>query len=279
MRQSLVAGNWKLNGTRSSVVELAKSVSRGVASLSTEVLICPTFVHLSDVHKVVGSAVVSASVAGTGVDSSGVAGDNAVRLGAQNCSVAEDGAFTGEVSAAMLAEFGCRYVIVGHSERRQLFGENNELVAAKFQAVQSQGLTPILCVGETLSEREADRTNDVIAEQLEAVLNCDVIDGAGEGSPGGVGVLANAVIAYEPVWAIGTGKSATAQQAQDVHQWLRQRIASADQQVADGVRILYGGSVKSGNAAELFAQNDIDGGLIGGAALSADDFIAICAAA
>lgn len=260
MRQSLVAGNWKLNGTRSSVVELANSVVSGVAALSTnlaaEVLICPSFVHLSDVQGV---------LAGSGSPGS------ALMLGAQDCCAENEGAFTGEVSAAMLGEFGCQYVIVGHSERRQLFSETNESVAAKFLAVQKHGLTPILCVGETLEEREAGDMQSVIAGQLDAVL-------LAPGS-GGASVLSNAVIAYEPVWAIGTGKSATAAEAQDVHDWLRKRIAADDAAVAGDLRILYGGSVKPGNAAELFAQADIDGGLIGGAALSAQDFVAICEAA
>jgi triosephosphate isomerase len=178
------------------------------------------------------------------------------------------GAFTGEVSGAMLAEVGCRYAIVGHSERRNLYGENDELVARRFAAARRAGLQPILCVGELLEEREAGITEEVVGRQLDAVLELE-----------GVAAFADAVIAYEPVWAIGTGKTATPAQAQEVHAFIRQRLAAHDQGVADGVRILYGGSVKGSNAAELFSQTDIDGGLIGGASLNAAEFIAICAAA
>ena len=189
-------------------------------------------------------------------------------LGAQNVNEFDSGAHTGEVSAPMLAEFGCRFTLVGHSERRAIYGETDAQVAAKFAAAQKAGLTPILCVGESLSERESARTEEVVARQLDAV-----IESAGAES------LAKAVVAYEPVWAIGTGKTATPQQAQDVHLFLRNRVASRDAGVAKGLRILYGGSVKPGNAAEIFAMGDVDGGLIGGASLVAEDFAAICKAA
>ena len=229
-------------------MELATTVSAGCGAISAEVLVCPTSVHLADVL--------------------GVMGDSVVHLGAQNCSDAESGAFTGEVSAQMLTEFGCEYVILGHSERRALFHETSEQVAAKCISVQNAGMTPILCVGETLEEREADRVESVISEQLDAVL-----------SAAGVGAFGHMVVAYEPVWAIGTGKTASPEQAQAVHALIREKIARQDAAVAAGLRILYGGSVMPDNAATLFAQVDIDGGLIGGAALDAESFLAICEAA
>lgn len=220
----------------------------GAASLRADVLVCPVSVHLADVQSLVkGSSLL---------------------MGAQNCAHAESGAYTGEASATMLAEFGCKYVIVGHSERRALYHESSELVAIKCQAVQKAGMTPILCVGETLEQRESGEVESVIAGQLDAVT--DLIGPSGFGSM---------VVAYEPVWAIGTGKTASPEQAQEVHALIRARIAQHDQQLAGALRILYGGSVKPDNAASLFAQPDIDGGLIGGAALDADSFLAICKAA
>lgn len=190
-----------------------------------------------------------------------------VRWGAQDVHQLEKGAYTGEVSAAMLRDFGCRYVIVGHSERRAYFNESSQLAAEKFLAAQQAGITPILCVGETLEQRENGSTESVVAGQMDALIQL-----------GGVQVLQDAVVAYEPVWAIGTGKTATAEQAQAVHQFIRRRVASHDSQIAAELCILYGGSVKSNNAAELFAMPDIDGGLIGGASLVADEFLAICRA-
>ena len=245
MRTPIVAGNWKLNGTRASAVSLAQSVVEGLAQLDSalQVIVCPTFVHLGEV---------AAVVAGT-----------PLALVAQDAADQQSGAFTGEVSAPMLAEYGCRYVIVGHSERRHVYGESDTLTAAKYAAVLAGGLTPIYCVGETLEERESEATEAVIARQLRAVR-----DLAGDAC------FAEAVIAYEPVWAIGTGRTATPQQAQDVHSFIRGEVGDAQ-----SLRILYGGSVKPDNAAELFAMPDIDGGLIGGAALQAADFLAICAAA
>lgn len=192
----------------------------------------------------------------------------ALRWGAQSVSEHAAGAFTGEVSAGMLGEFGCRYVLVGHSERRQLFGEDDAAVAAKFVAARQAGLVPVLCVGETLAEREAGATAAVVARQIAAVIE-----------RAGIAALAGAVLAYEPVWAIGTGKTASPAQAQEVHAAIRAQVAVLDAGVAGGLRVLYGGSVKPQNAAELFEQADIDGGLIGGAALVADDFLAICQAA
>jgi triosephosphate isomerase len=191
----------------------------------------------------------------------------AIRWGAQNVSEHAQGAYTGEVSAAMLADCGCRYVIVGHSERRQVYGESDAQVAAKFAAVQSAGMTPILCVGETLAERDAGTTESVVRRQLDAVLS------------GGARAFANAVLAYEPVWAIGTGRNATPEQARDVHAFLRARLAREDAGVARELRILYGGSVKAANAAALFAMPEVDGGLIGGASLVAQEFLAIGRAA
>jgi triosephosphate isomerase len=192
----------------------------------------------------------------------------AVAWGAQNVSEHAQGAYTGEVSATMLAEFGCRYVIVGHSERRQLYGEGDAQVAAKFTAVQSAGMTPILCVGETLAERDAGKTESVVQRQLDAVLGA-----------AGVRGFAKAVLAYEPVWAIGTGRNATPEQARDVHAYLRARVAQDDAGIARELRILYGGSVKAANAGALFAMAELDGGLIGGASLIAEEFIAIGRAA
>lgn len=223
---------------------------RGGASegLNCEVAVCVPFPYLAQAQSV---------LAGSGVF-----------WGAQNVSEHEEGAYTGEVSGRMLADFGCRYVAVGHSERRALYGETDDLVAAKFCAAHRAGVVPILCLGETLVEREAGRTVEVVCRQLLAVM-----------SRAGVGALRQAVVAYEPVWAIGTGKTATPEQAQAVHAVIRAQVAALDAEVGKGLRILYGGSVKPQNAAALFAQADIDGGLIGGASLVGDDFLAICRAA
>ena len=249
MRQPLVAGNWKMHGTPESVTTLIDGIVAGVGDVrSAQVAVCPPHVFLT----VVGDRL----------------SDTAVALGAQNVSDQEQGAFTGEVSISMLAAVGCSYVIVGHSERRALYGESDELVAAKYVRVQSAGLTPIMCVGETLEQRESGATEATVGRQLDAVT-----------ALAGAESLANAVIAYEPVWAIGTGKTASPDQANDVHKFIRERIAGASPQTADAVRILYGGSVKADNAAALFAQPDIDGGLIGGASLAANDFLDICRAA
>jgi triosephosphate isomerase (TIM) len=249
MRQHLVAGNWKMQGSRAENAALVRTLLDLVRPESgTEVLVCPPFVYLWDVGRLLK--------------------DSDVVLGAQSVCAEPQGAFTGEVSAAMLKDVGCRYVLVGHSERRQLYGEGDALVARKFIAAQSQGLLPVLCVGETLEEREADRTTEVVARQLDAVL---AVSGAGS--------FARAVIAYEPVWAIGTGRTASPEQAQQVHAMIRARIAARDATIGGYLRILYGGSVKASNARELFAMPDIDGGLVGGASLKADEFARICAAA
>ena len=251
-RRPLVAGNWKLNGTRASAAALARAVAGGLddGEPRARCLLCPPFVHLAEV-----GAVLSGS-------------PTAVMLGAQNCAEAAGGAFTGEVAAPMLADIGCSHVIVGHSERRALFGESSEQVATKARAVQRAGMTPILCVGETLEEREAGRVDDVVGGQLDALLE-----------PHGAAAFTNLVVAYEPVWAIGTGKSASPEEAQAVHAMIRARVAAADAEVAESLVILYGGSVKPDNAATLFGQPDIDGGLIGGASLDAEAFLSICRAA
>jgi triosephosphate isomerase len=191
-----------------------------------------------------------------------------VALGSQDLCAEDNGAFTGEVSGVMLKDFDCGYAIVGHSERRALFGESDELTARKFMAAQKAGLTPILCVGETLAEREAGTTPAVVSRQLKAVLDA-----------AGIGAFARAVVAYEPVWAIGTGRTAKSDQAQEVHALIRGLLAAEDAKIAAATRLLYGGSVKAANAAELFGMPDIDGGLVGGASLDAREFLAICAAA
>ncbi len=252
MRRPLVAGNWKMNGDMASNAALLTELKPAVAGLSTvDIAVCPSFVHI---------APVASELAGT-----------AIAWGGQDlCDEAGPGAFTGEVSASMLLDLGCRYVIVGHSERRALYGEDDALVAKKFVLAHAAGLVPILCVGESLEERESDRTEAVVARQLDAVLEAE----------GGVEALAaGAVVAYEPVWAIGTGLTATPEQAQSVHAFIRGRLDERSGGLGDGVRILYGGSVKPDNAAELFGQGDIDGGLIGGASLQAASFAAICRAA
>jgi triosephosphate isomerase (TIM) len=248
MRKKLVAGNWKMHGSLQGNAALLDRLLTGIAAASCEVAVCVPYPYLAQVQSRLGGTPLA--------------------WGAQSVSEHASGAFTGEVSAAMLCEFGCRYVLVGHSERRQLFGESDAVVAAKFVAAQQAGLLPILCLGETLAERESGQTSAVVSRQLAAVIE-----------RAGVDALASAVLAYEPVWAIGTGKTASPAQAQDVHAAIRAQVAALDSGLAGGLRILYGGSVKPQNAAELFAQADIDGGLIGGAALVADDFLAICQAA
>jgi triosephosphate isomerase len=194
-------------------------------------------------------------------------GDSSVALGAQNVSDQESGAFTGEISVTMLADYNCRYVIVGHSERRHIYGESDEFVARKFARAVAGGLTPILCVGELLEERESGSTEEVVARQLDAAIQV-----------AGMDAFARAVIAYEPVWAIGTGRNATPEQAQEVHAFIRLRLARNDDDIADRIRILYGGSVKADNAKQIFSMVDVDGGLIGGASLKGQDFVSICRA-
>ena len=249
MRQYLVAGNWKMHGSKEAVAALVEGVAAGMGgAMTTEVALCPPFVFLSQVGEL---------TAGAGI-----------ALGAQNVSEHDKGAYTGEISAQMLMDFGCTYAIVGHSERRAMYGESDDQVASKFHRARAGGLRPILCVGETLQERESNETQDVIARQLGAVL--DTLGAHG---------LSEAVIAYEPVWAIGTGKTATPEMANDVHRFIRECLRVHCDEAASRTRILYGGSVKSSNAQALFAMSDIDGGLVGGASLQADEFLAICHAA
>jgi triosephosphate isomerase (TIM) len=247
MRRKLVAGNWKMHGTLAENEALLAGILAGMGDVKAGVAVCVPFPYLASVQ---------ARLAGS-----------AVAWGAQNMSQHAKGAYTGEVSAAMLKDFGCAYVIVGHSERRALYGESDEVVAEKFAAAQAAGLTPILCVGETLDERETGVTEAVVGRQLDAIIaKC------------GIAALAKAVVAYEPVWAIGTGKTATPEQAQAVHAFIRNKVRFLDASVAENLIIQYGGSMKPGNAAELLGQPDIDGGLIGGASLNADEFLAICRA-
>jgi triosephosphate isomerase len=249
-RRLLIAGNWKMHasmaGSRALVEALAAVVSQSAAA---DMLICPPAPYLAPARQWLGQS--------------------PIKLGAQNVSEhVEFGAYTGEMSGAMLADVGCSHVIVGHSERRALYGESDSLVAAKFMAAQAAGLTPVLCVGETLAERDSEQTSAVVARQVDAVLDA-----------AGVDAFRQAVVAYEPVWAIGTGKTATPQQAQEVHAAIRAMISARNATIAAGTLILYGGSMKATNAAELLAMADIDGGLVGGASLDASQFLEIFRAA
>jgi triosephosphate isomerase len=249
MRHPIVAGNWKMHGTRSENARLIEELLVGCpARPKAACVICPPFVYLQEVARLLR--------------------DSAFSLGGQDVCADAHGAFTGEVSAAMLKDVGCAYVIVGHSERRLLYRESDQLIARKFGTALAKGLIPILCVGEQLADREAGRTGEVVARQLDVVLELS-----------GAAALEQAVVAYEPVWAIGTGRTASPDQAQEVHGFIRARIGARDARIAAATRILYGGSVKAGNAAEMFAMPDVDGGLIGGASLKADEFLAILAAA
>ena len=245
-RQTLVAANWKMNGTLSSIPNLLDALIKGVSTeTQSEVVICPPFIYLAELAKELKNS--------------------PIKLGAQNVSHLERGAYTGEVSTEMLNDFVCEYVIIGHSERRTLYHETDALIAEKFGAVQLFNMIPILCIGESLEERESNITEEVIARQLDTVID-----------KAGINAFDKAVIAYEPVWAIGTGKTASPEQAQDVHQFIRLRLARHNKNIADGIRVLYGGSVKADNAKQLFEMADIDGGLIGGASLVAEDFLNIC---
>ena len=241
MRKLLIAGNWKMNGTQDSVSSLLGGLIEKCTSTDVDWLVCHSFLYLAEAR---------AALKGT-----------VVALGAQNVCDQESGAFTGEVSPNMLKEAGCTHVIVGHSERRHVYKESNELVSARFFSALDHALVPILCVGETLDQREADQTLDIVFAQIDAVLK---VLPAGD--------VREWVLAYEPVWAIGTGKTATPEQAQQVHDSIRKKLQEHDAQMAESVRILYGGSVKPSNATELFAMADIDGALVGGASLSSDDF-------
>ena len=248
MRRKIVAGNWKLHGSRQFATELVGQVAAGLPLAGVEVLILPPLPYLGDLVEDFEGTVLA--------------------FGAQDVSCNEKGAYTGEVSATMLVDVGARYGLVGHSERRQYHHESSELVARKFMAAIHAGLVPVLCIGETLEQREAGATEQVIAAQLAPVLEL-----------AGVATFARAVVAYEPVWAIGTGRTASPAQAQAVHAFIRGEVATHDARIADSLPLLYGGSVKPDNAAELFAQPDVDGGLVGGASLVAADFLAIARAA
>ncbi len=246
MRRSLVVANWKMNGSETFNQVFVESLLPKIDEVNVDVVICPPFVYLSQVDELL---------------------DNSdVQLGAQNCAVEVNGAFTGEVSATMLRDCGVRYVIVGHSERRGLYGESDELVAAKLAAVKAEHLTAILCVGETLEDRDAGRVLEVIGHQLQAVANMLGRD-----------AFNDIVVSYEPVWAIGTGLTATPEQVEEVHRMIRQFVSDhGGAECAAKLQILYGGSVNANNAATLLAQENIDGALVGGASLKADDFAVIC---
>ena len=247
-RQPLVAANWKMNGSRASVTALLDGIKQGLPANDVEVLVCAPYIYIPQAaDELAGSA---------------------IRLGAQSASEYANGAYTGEISVDMLKDYGCRYVIIGHSERRHIFAETNKTVANKFCYARENGLEVILCLGERLQEREAGMTEQVLSEQLGAVI-----------VKAGIAAFSGAVIAYEPVWAIGTGRTATPEQAQAAHSFIRLQVARHDDRIADELRILYGGSVKADNAAGLFSMADVDGGLIGGASLKVDDFLAICRAA
>ncbi len=248
MRRKLVAGNWKMNGSAENIRGLLQGIRDGAAGVSAvELAVFSPFVYLAQVQQQLHGS--------------------AVAWGSQTLSEHASGAYTGEVAGPMLKDFGCAYAIVGHSERRTLYGESDQAVANKFAAARKVGIKPILCVGETLEEREKGITESVVERQLKAVLDLE-----------GIGAFGEAVIAYEPVWAIGTGKTATSAQAQDVHAFIRAKLAALDAKVAGQTRILYGGSMKAANAGELLAMADIDGGLIGGASLEAKEFLAIAKA-
>lgn len=251
MRKPLVAGNWKMHGSTASIQQLLAgltldTLAPGRPSLPVDVVVCPTYVHIPQVLS--------------------QCADSAIEIGSQDCSHVASGAFTGEVAATMLQELGCQWVIIGHSERRQYHAESDDLVAAKLSAVVESGLTPIVCVGETREQRESGEAESVVASQLTAALQNQAN-------------LEGLVIAYEPVWAIGTGLTATPQEAQDMHAFIRAQLTSVNGVNSDATRVLYGGSVKGSNAVELFAQQDIDGALVGGAALIVEEFLAIVQAA
>jgi len=247
MRRTIVAGNWKMNASKESVNQLILGILSGMGEVSSEVVVCAPFPYLSQVENLIA--------------------DSEVKLGAQNLNTNSSGAFTGEVSANMIKDFGANHVIVGHSERRSLYGETNALVAEKAKAALENDLTPLLCVGESLEQREAGKTETVVAEQINTVIELV-----------GISAFRNIIIAYEPVWAIGTGKTASPEQAQAIHLFIRGLLGESNVSIAQSTPILYGGSMNAGNANELISCADIDGGLIGGAALKAEDFLQICKA-
>ncbi len=246
MRPKIVAGNWKMHGTKAMIADLLAGLKAGLAAVrGVDIVVLPPFVYLEQVEQMLS--------------------DTTIAWGAQNLSANPPGAYTGEIAAEMLLDFSCRYVLVGHSERRALYNEDDVLVAMKFAHAKSHGLLPILCVGETLAERQAGQTDKVIKRQLDAVLNLAE----------GISAFNKSIIAYEPVWAIGSGLTATPEQAQAVHKMIRNKLAELNKDIAETTPILYGGSVKAANASALFAMADIDGGLIGGASLEARTFVEI----
>lgn len=247
MRQTIVAGNWKMNGSKESVSNLVTGILAEMPDVKSKVIVCAPFPYLSEVEALIAHS--------------------QLHLGAQDLNVNDSGAYTGEVSAAMIKDFGAKYVIVGHSERRTLYGESDEVVAEKVEVALNNGLTPLFCIGELLEERETGNTEAVVSRQVNAVI--DRV---------GIKAFKNIIVAYEPVWAIGTGVTATPAQAQETHAAIRTLLASHDQNIAESVQILYGGSMNPGNAKELISCADIDGGLIGGASLKAQDFLQICKA-
>ena len=248
MRRSLVVGNWKMHGNSESIAALASGLKAELAAIGqVDIAVCPPSAYIDSTRRIL---------------------DGSLTYGAQNLCPQPEGAFTGEISAEMLADIGCHYVIVGHSERRSLYAENDDIVADKFIAAQRGQLTPILCVGESLQQRESGETLAVIEQQLNAVIEA-----------AGISAFSAAVVAYEPIWAIGTGKTASPEQAQAVHAHIRSVLAAKDAEIATAIRLLYGGSVKADNAAELFAQEDIDGALVGGASLDIAAFSTICKSA
>lgn len=246
-RDLLIAGNWKMNGSKESVYNLISGVVDGTTDISNiDIAVCPPSIFIPMVSELAAKS-------------------NNIKVGAQNSCIETSGAYTGELSVQMIENFDCKYCIIGHSERRTLYGESDEVVAEKFNTVQQSKLIPILCIGETLEERESNITEQVLAQQLDAISEKNGND-----------AFANCVIAYEPVWAIGTGKTATPEQAQQAHAFIRQHLAKIQAEHAQAVQILYGGSMNATNARELLSQQDIDGGLIGGASLKVDDFVTIC---
>lgn len=250
MRRPLVAGNWKMNGDSASTVDLVNGIVNGSSDVTNaEILVCPPYILIPRAADALN-------------------GRDDVTLGAQDLDINGSGAFTGQISASMLVDAGCKYVIVGHSERRAIYGESDQDVADKFKVAQEGGLIPILCVGETLEERESGNTESVVARQIQAVI--DHV---------GIEKFDQAVIAYEPVWAIGTGKTATPEMAQEVHKYIRDMLSALNSDISNNLRLLYGGSMNAENAEALIGMSDIDGGLIGGASLQAESFLAICKAA
>ena len=249
MRQRIVIGNWKMHGRVPTARSLISDIIEGLPDLSgdLQIAVCPSFVHLDLVSQILNNS------------------ESKIELGAQDARAETKGAFTGDVSVSMLKDFGASIALVGHSERRFGLGESDDLVASKFGAIQGEGLTPVLCVGESVSQREAGKTEETVLSQVRVIID-----------KFGISVLEGAVIAYEPIWAIGTGVTATPEQAQEVHELIRAYLTMENALIADSVRIIYGGSVNSRNAASLFNQRDIDGGLVGGASLKAEEFISIC---